>query len=98
MASFKTEVCIPVVPLNDCDILCIDQQGGKWDRYTRQLIREAAMGRQHTRIITYAQVSGQSHIHTNTVLQREEKKGFKEHIQTLTSIPIDKGAESSNSG
>lgn len=56
MASLKKGVCIAVVPVNDRDILCIDQLSGEWNQYRRQLIREAAMGRQHTRIVTYTQV------------------------------------------
>lgn len=56
MASLRKGVCIAVVPVNDCDILCIDQLSGEWNQYRRQLIREAAMGRQHTRILTYTQV------------------------------------------
>lgn len=69
MVSLKTGVCIAVVPLNDCDILRIDQLSGKWDQYRWQLIREAAVGRQHTAIVTYTQ--GGRATFTLTLLQKK---------------------------
>ena len=94
MASLKEGICIAVVPLNDCDILCIDQLSGKRDQYRRQLITEAAMGRQHACIVTYTQL-GRATFIDNTLIQRPQQSCRKKH--TLTSMLTDKQTENSNS-
>lgn len=54
-ASLREGVCIAVVPVNDCDILRIDQLSGEGDRYGRQLIREVATGGRRTYAATHTQ-------------------------------------------
>lgn len=79
-----------MVPVNALDILCIDQLREEWNQYRRQLIRDAAMGRQHTQSHTHKWVELYSTLLQNIRIEQTKRK---KDTQTLTSVIIDKETE-----